>query len=646
MKKTKIILFLTILILTGCSNTKELKPQDDYYEYINKEILEQEKIKDGEYTWSTFKEAQDTTDNKTEEIINTLKENNTNKNLIIISNQLNDLTTRNNNGIKDLEPYLNKIDSTTNIKEFIDIASDLENTLNIDIFTNISVSPDFKNTEENIVYLNPITFEFGTSADYYANEDYMSYKALVKQHGIKILKQYGYSTAKSREISQNITNMYNEIAKKSKLSQDLEDVSNYYNIITKEDLQKIYTNIDINRYLENKNLLKEEKFSIIDSDNYKTLNSYLTEENLSLLKELVKLKILETYAPYLSEEYINIITSLNNQLTGITTDNKTLEEKNNEIIENFFSYDIDKYYQDNYFKKEKKEYIENMINDILTYYKEDINNVSWLSKETKKKAKLKLDKIKVNIGLNDNYPKYSTKYELKESNSLIQNIIKISNNINEYELSKLKTNEKEQSLSQTTVNAYYNPSDNSINFTVASAQLFDLKNNYYQNLGSIGMIIAHEITHAFDSNGSKFDENGNMINWWTKKDLKNYQQLQKKVIEYYNKFEVIDGEYINGKKTVNENIADLKAVSCITDIALSKNATNKELKQMYEAFAKMWASKSTDEYQKLLLLQDSHAPSKYRVNGPLSSIDTFYKIYNIKKYHKMSIPSKERIKVW
>ena len=160
------------------------------------------------------------------------------------------------------------------------------------------------------------------------------------------------------------------------------------------------------------------------------------------------------------------------------------------------------------------------------------------------------------------------------------------------------------------------------------------------------MVIAHEITHAFDSNGSKFDEKGNLSNWWTEKDFNNYKEIKQKVIDYYNKYEVIDGIYIDGEKTVNENIADLGAVSCITNLALNKKATNKELKQMYESLANMWATVSTEEYQKLLLLQDTHAPSKYRVNATLSSIDTFYKVYNINKFNDMYINKTSRITVW
>lgn len=647
MKNLKyILIIILIFLLGGCFQNKELNLKDDYYDYINKDLLKEEKIKEGEYTWSTFSDAQDKVDKETDEIITKLISNNANSNLNIIYNQLLDTTTRNNNGLSSLKKYLDKIDSSSNIQEFINNAIYIENNLNIDIFTNIKVDSDFKDTTQNIIYFYPITFDFGTSADYYVNEDYMSYKAILKQYGLKLLKQYGYDKIKAREISTNLTNMYTDISSNSLLSSDLEDISNYYNIITKDDLQNIYTNLDINYYLKEKGLSNETKFSIVDINNYQALNKYLTNDNLSLLKEYVKLKILENYAIYLSEDYSNLIYELNNKFSGVSKDTDTKEDKANDIVESIFSYDIDNYYQQNYFEEKEREYIENMINDILSYYEKDIDSLDWLSNTTKEKAKLKLKNMNINIGLKENYPTYSKDYNLSNSNTLIDNIIKIGNTINKYKLTKLETNEKEQQLSQTTVNAYYNPEDNSINFPIASSNLFDIEKNYYQNLGSIGMVIAHEITHAFDSNGSKFDEKGNLSNWWTEKDFNNYKEIKQKVIDYYNKYEVIDGIYIDGEKTVNENIADLGAVSCITNLALNKKATNKELKQMYESLANMWATVSTEEYQKLLLLQDTHAPSKYRVNATLSSIDTFYKVYNINKFNDMYINKTSRITVW
>ena len=644
MKKIKYIFIIIIILIPIFIKSENNELKDDYYNYINKNTISKHKLKNDEYTWSTFSSLQDKVDNQSKSILKELLNSKKNPDINILYNQLLDIDTRNKENISTIKPYLDRIDNSKNIKEYIENAIYIENNLSIDIFTNISVEKDFKDHTKNIIYLSPITMDFGASSDYYVNDDYLSYRALIKQYGIKILKQYGYDTKTARKISLDITEMYKDISSKSYLANDLEDITKYYNIITKEELKKIYTNLDIDYYLKSKNI-NETSFSIVDINNYKAVNSYLTENNLLLLKEQTKLKILENYAPYLSSNYSNLIYELNNKIQGINK-KESNEEKASEIVSNYFSYEIDKNYQNKYLNKESYNYLENMTKEIISYYKKDLKSINWLSQNTKEKAILKLEKMKINIGLPSEYQHYSNNYNLSNSNSLIENIIKISKQINNFELSKLDNKIYYPELSQTTVNAYYNPSDNSINFPSSSLELFDINNNYYENLGSIGMIIAHEITHAFDSNGSKFNEYGDIFNWWTEKDLENYKKLQKKVINYYNKYEVIDGEHINGKRTVNENIADLGAISCISNIAISKKASTKDIKKMYSSLAKMWASTSNREYEKIILLQDTHSPSKYRVNATLSSTDLFYKTYNINFFNKMYISKNKRVKVW
>ena len=634
-KLKKIYIFLILFLLVGCkSNNISLK--DDYYEYINKKDITNTKLKDDEYTISTFTIAQDKTDKEVNNIIKELIKNNKDMS-IIYNNYIN-----NKGSINDLKEYLNKIDNSHNIDEYIKNAIDIENNLNIDVFTNITIDKDFKDNSKNIIYLNPITYDFGSSSDYYANPDYMSYKALIKQYGLKLLKEYGYNTKEARNISTSITNMYTDIASNSKLSKDLEDISSYYNIITKEELQKIYPSININNYLNSKNIPDNTIISIVDINNYKSLNKYLTNDNLSILKESLKLKILENYAPYLSNKYESIVYELNDKISG-TINNKSKEDRAIDTVKVIFTNNIDKSYQEKYLTKERHNYINKLIFDIKEFYYKDLDSISWLSTPTKKQAQKKLANLNINIS-NNNYDIIN--YNLQTNSNIIDNIIAISNIKKKKDLERLNNNNDTPKLSQTTVNAYYNPSDNSINFPTASLNLINENSSYYQNLGSIGMIIAHEITHAFDSNGSQFDEKGNMNNWWTRKDIKNFNKLKKKVINYYDKYEVLDGIHINGKKTVNENIADLGAVSCITNLAISKKATSNDLKDMYKSLANLWFAKSNNEYQKLLLLQDSHSPAKYRVNATLSSTKEFYRVYKINILNNMYIPKKDRIKVW
>ena len=637
----KILLVLLIVFITGCSLSKD-KLTVDYYTYVNEKTIENYKLEEDEFSISKFTKVQDKVNDQVEEVLKNQISSNVNPNISILYNQLLDINTRNNNGLSTLNYYLNLIDSSQNINEFINNATIIENDLFIPVFTIMSVMSDFKDTSKNIIYLSPVTFDFNVSADYYIDDEYLAQKALVKQYGIKLLKEYGYDKDKARDVSKNVTEYYISIANKSKLSTHFNDLENMYNIISKDELMKIYNKLPSTYF----DIIPENiKLSILDKGNYEAINDSLTEENLSTLKESVKLKILQTYCTYLTENYAKIANDIENEQLGIESP-LDIEYNSKNAILSLFQYDIDKEYTDKYLNNNSKKYIEDMINDILKYYENNISNLNWLSPNTKEKAINKVKNITVNIGLNNNYPTYSMNYNLSNNKSLIENIISIMKTQSEYEYQRLLSNEKTPLMDQISVNAYYNPQDNSINFPSATINLVDFNKTYYENLGTIGMIIAHEVTHAFDANGSKFDEKGNLFNWWTDKDKEEYKKLQKEVIEYYNKYEVISGNYIDGELTLSENIADLGAVACISGIAKEKKATEKEIKSMYESFASLWAEKSRKEYTKMLLLVDTHSPNKYRVNATLSSTDLFYEVYNVSKNNEMYIKEEERLRIW
>ena len=237
--------------------------------------------------------------------------------------------------------------------------------------------------------------------------------------------------------------------------------------------------------------------------------------------------------------------------------------------------------------------------------------------------------------------------DYKLNDSLFDNMINMNKVITEFTEDSVRNKENYWLMSALSVNAYYNAQENSINFPIALLEydIYGEETSYYQKLGSFGMIIAHEITHAFDDTGALFDEKGNLNNWWQESDYEEFEKLQNEVIAYYDDY-LVEGKKVNGTKTVGENIADLGAMSCIVDVAKNKGASDEELKEMFEAFANIWASKSTEEYIRLLINMDSHAPDKIRVNAVLSSIDEFYRLYNIKENDEMYKPEEERVKVW
>lgn len=611
---------------------------DNYYEYINKET-----IKDKEDGWSYIddinKEISNDANNIVKEIINnpTTSEE---KNIKEFYNEYLNIEFRNKNGLKDLELYIDKITKTTNINDFITEAIKLEKELSIELLMSKSIMKDFK-TGKNILYITPIPMDYGYSSDYYSNETLTTVKNNFKLYNNKLLREYGYTDGEALDITNQIDDFYTNLANNSLKQDDLLNTEKYYNIIDKSALSKIYTNLDINKYFNELGLSKIDKLSLVDEKSYQELNKYLTNNNLSLWKNIATIKILQTYAEYTTENYETIFTKLNKNLLG---KEYTREETAYDLIKQIYPNEISKNYNNKYLSDDTKNYISNLTNEIIKEY-EDMINTSWMDNETKSKAVTKLNNIKINIGTS--YIKdLSSYYDFNSNISLVKNIINLNKVVRAASYEMLDTTTTTNALPDYTFNAYYDVTSNSINILTGSTKVIKDINNKYENLGSIGFIIAHEISHAFDNNGSKFDENGFLSNWYTTSSQEKYQEIQNKVIDYYNNYEIIHNVSNNGTRTIGENIADLGAMECITNILIRNNANKKDYQTTYESFAKVWAnnySKSTKVLQSLI---DTHSPNEIRVNGVLSSTKKFYETYKIDSKDLMYIEPEKRVNIW
>jgi len=638
-----------ILVLVGFVSfyffTNDRESANDYYEYINEKFLSDNHIEEDKYVYNTFSVAQEESnegrDTIVKEIVSGSRVIDSSNKIKTLYNNVIDWGSRNRLSISPLKSYIDKVMNSKNIDEVIENIVVLENDLGIDIFTRISVDKDFKDNSKNIVYLYPVTFAFGSSVDYFSNDDYMAYKAYIKRGIINLLEMYGMSLSEARFVSNEVISFYTDISSKSQLSSTYEDVSSYYNMVDSNYLESVYTKFDMVKYLEKRGL-KEKKYSLVDEEQYREINKYLTDEYLMLWKKVILVKILSSYASYLDEGYRNIVLELNNSLTG-ASDTIDIEEEAINLVSNVFSSDIDIMYDEKVITDNDKKYLNELFLDIKKYFRKMLKKNTWLSDDTKKYATLKLDNMKVYIG--DDGVSYSDKIEVS-GNNLVENIISINKSSYLISLDKLNNNKDTHEMSQIEVNAYYNPIDNAV--YIPSSVVFLLKNSdsYYERLGTIGMVIAHEITHGFDYNGSKFDSKGNFNNWWNDKDRKNYTKLKDGIVSYYNNIEVIDGKYIDGDLTVNENIADMGAVKVITGVAKERGASSDDLKVMYSSFADFWKCQVTDEYAKLLLLNDSHSPNKYRVNAVLSLINEFYDVYKVYPWNDMYVSKGNRLSVW
>lgn len=350
---------------------------------------------------------------------------------------------------------------------------------------------------------------------------------------------------------------------------------------------------------------------------------------------------LESYKAYLTYSA---------QISG-STEIKSVEKSINEQLQNELFFELGRMYAAKYVSEEIKTNIRNMITEIQNIYRQRLNNLSWMSAETKAAAQNKLEKMKVIVGYDETgvWPQdlYEFYYTPKNEGGIFINNILSAKKANADYTFKSKNEPVRDDIvveGPQTVNAFYSPSNNSIMILAGILQspIYSIDASPEENAGGIGTIIAHEITHAFDNNGAKYDADGNFANWWQESDFQKFNELTEKVKNYYNTYE-IKGYPINGTLTLSENIADLGAVSCITEYALKKEY---DLSKVYTAYGKIWATKKTDASEISAILNDTHSPAKIRVNAVLSAMDKFYEVFDIQIGNGMYKAPEERPSIW
>lgn len=336
-------------------------------------------------------------------------------------------------------------------------------------------------------------------------------------------------------------------------------------------------------------------------------------------------------------------------MLGITG-NVSKEEEAVDNVNSMMGMAIGRLYSEKYVPEKTKKDVESITKDIIAVYKKRIDNLDWMSSQTKKNAIDKLDKLKIKIAYPDSWNDYS-KLDIKsyeEGGSLFQNAMtlriferdKMFNKIN-----KLVDKDEDQFKPQT-VNAFYSATENSIIIPggIIQGHFYDVNAPKEVNLGGIGVIIGHEISHAFDNTGAQYDSDGNLNNWWTEEDYKEFMQKTQKVANFYSQIEAIPGEKLDGNLTVGENIADIGGVSCLLDILGEMNNAN--YKAFFESYAVTWRQITTKEYATYALIIDVHSPNKVRVNAVLPQFQKFYDTYGITEKDGMYVKPGDRIGIW
>lgn len=627
--------------------------QDDFYEYINYEYLNKNQLGEDEiahYNSDCTKKIE----KEKEIIIDELLSNNNAVGIKINNFYYSYMENAEENSINELKQYIDKINNSQNIEEFVENAIDVNYELSTDILISPNVLFNPKGESEKYFGFDLITYDWDNTVGYYTIEDYEYTVRMYKKYDVQILKKYGYSSNEAIEIAERVQSMYTDISRFSELNQN-KLLENGYKVYTIEELQAMLNNIPLNKVTSyySEFCKGTDKILVVDINQLKMIDSYLVEENLQTLKEYATLKILTTYSEYISEDYFKIYSDyMCESQNYIMTEEYTKEEIGYKQIYSFFKDTVTEKFADKYFSSEQKEFYRELIETEIEIYKTRIKDKEWLSEETKKKAITKMENMTFTVGLSDNLVKVENKYNIAKENSYMNNVINIKQNLKNEEMKQYKKGNITYNLDeidQLTVNAFYMPNNNSINlllgYIYSLTETFNLKQDkleqdYYKILGSMGATIGHELSHALDTSGAKYDANGNYINWWNEEDEYNFNSLTSKVVKYYENFEQF------GDTTIGENIADLGGIAIVLQIAENNNATEEDYKTLFESYARNWASQCTTIYKEYMLRKDVHSPEENRVNAVLSTLNKFYEIYNIKDTDKMYIKLEDRVSVW
>ncbi len=640
------------------TTSSSLRLQDDFYAVINRQWLSTAKIDAGKSSNSTFMETEKALTDQKEQIINDLlanekrySEDSDEKKIINLYKNALNMDARNKDGI---EPIKKMIDEINNIKSVKDISnlndeSEIGNTL-----IGLGCSADLKDVTKHALYISPTALSLGNSDEYVKpTENSTRIKGLAENYYIKLLTLSGYTEDQAKAKVDNTFKFEGMIAQsmtgRDEASKNDNILDQEYNVYTIDQLDKLAPNLEMKTILKNNKVDNANKIILTEPKWLKALNEMYTDQNLPMIKDYLEIMNISSAAPYLGEAFEKPATEFENAFSG-SQGEIPREEKAINLVNSLLGGPFGKLYVEKYTSEKVKNDVTDMTNEIISTYKDRINKLDWMSDTTKKKATEKLDKLSIQIAYPDKWEDYSKlkirSYE--EGGSLWENIENLSKFLHEKSISELNepVDKTRFAFPPQTVNACYNPTTNTITVPAGILQdeFYDVNASKEKNLGSIGAIIGHEISHAFDNTGAKFDADGNLNNWWTQDDYNKFEEKTKKIREFYSKVKLDDGKSVNGDLTVGENIADIGGVACVLDI-LSK-MQNPDYKAFFESNAAMWREIETKQQEDVGLQYDKHSPNKVRSNIAVSQFDKFYETYGIKQGDKMYIKPEDRVQIW
>ncbi len=641
---------------------RNIAPTEDFFHYVNGNWYKNTQIPSDKASWGSFNELREDTDNASLEILNKILSDSfangsEGQKIQALYGSFVDWDARNKLGLSPIQSDLNKIDAIRSIGDLQAYLIQATKTGD-NPFYGWRVGPDLKNSVMNAVYLGGPSL--GLGKDYYQKKNEANTKTLEEytKFATSLFELLGDKSPAAS--AKRVVTFENQLGNYLLTNEEGRDANLRYNPKTTAELKTLVKSVDLPGYLKSVGV-NTDRVIIGELEYYQNLDGLLTEKNLPLLKDYMKLQFLRGSLGSLDQKADDLQFNFYSKYLQGQQEQRPMDKRGLSMINGILGEAFGKLYVENYFPAEAKSQMETYVSYIRKAFAKRIETIDWMSADTKVKAQEKLDKFKVKIAYPDEWKDYSklAMVSPKEGGSLYGNLQNLSAWNYQRNLDKIgkAVDKTEWGMSPQTVNAYYSASNNEIVFPAAILQppFFNFKADPAVNFGGIGAVIGHEISHGFDDGGSRFDGDGNLKNWWTESDRKNFDQKVGELAAQYDKYEPVKGSFVNGKFTSGENIGDLGGVAVAYE-ALQMYLNDKgnpgpisgftQDQRFFLSWATVWRTKSTDQYMQNQVKTDPHSPGYYRAFAPLLNIDAFHKAFDTKPGDNLYKAPEDRIKIW
>ena len=636
-----------------------VNPAEDFFRYCNNNWLKNNPIPEEYSSYGAFTEIDQHTELLIQDIIDEVSKDadaaqgSVAQKIRDFYNAGMDTVAIDKRGFSELMPYFQKVDALSDKAELASLLGYLHSE-GFGGFFNAGPSTDPKNAEMVIMHL----YQGGLSLpdrDDYLKEESQEMREKYVEHVAKMFQLTGTDSEPAKDIAERILAFETELAKNSLSRVERRDPDRTYNRRSRQELQASTPIFNWDNYFNAAGAPAFDSLNVGMPDFIAALNGIIDNTDMRTLQDYLDWKIIHGSASMLSSDFDNEnFNFYGNYLYGQEVQQPRWRRILN-ATDGCLGEAIGQIYVEKHFPAEAKERMEHLIGNLRIALGERIKQLEWMSDETKAKALHKLDCFNVKVGYPNKWKDY-TKYEVKPD-SYFQNVHRAIRFENEIEMAKIgkPVDKEEWFMTPQTVNAYYSPDMNEIVFPAAILQppFFNMDADDAVNYGGIGVVIGHEMTHGFDDQGCKYDENGNLNNWWTEEDATKFNERTAQLVKLFNEFDV-RGYQINGQLTLGENIADLGGLNIswdayqMTDEAKANQSIDDftPAQRFFISYGSIWRNNSRDKYLEQQVKTDVHSPAEARVNRTLGSMPHFYEAFEITPENKMYIAPEERAVIW